>query len=251
MMANVQVMAHMVAGYPTDELAKSVAKGLADGGVSYVEIQLPFSDPSADGPLIQHACATVLDRNYTVAQGFSFVTYVRENFPGIPVFLMSYANLAYRRGVGRFVRDAADAGVSGLIIPDLPFDHDEGLRESCGHAGIHAVPVAAPSMSPERKETLRGSGYPFVYAALRAGITGSETVIDRHNLDFLDSIRGDSKVLGGFGIRHGSQVRALAPHVHAVVAGSVFVDIISRYAGQDGEGLELAIKEKARELVGM
>ena len=247
----ISLMAHLVAGYPTDELAKAAAQGLAQGGVSYFEVQLPFSDPSADGPAIQSACAQVLSRGYTVSEGFAFIAYLRQMFPQIPVYAMTYGNLAYRRGIARFAEDAAQIGIAGLIIPDLPFDHDEGLRQACTQVGIDAVPVAAPSMSQQRITLLGNHGYPYVYASLRAGITGPETEIDNRTLLFLDSIRGSSRLFGGFGIRNASQVGLLAPYVYAVVAGSVFVDLIGVHANEGVAGVRQAVREKARELTGM
>lgn len=246
-----RIMAHMVASYPNERIADTVAQALVDGGVSCFEVQLPFSDPSADGPSIQHACAAVLARGYRVSDGFAFVARLRERYPQVPVYLMTYANLAYRHGIASFAQQCAGNGASGVIIPDLPFDADEGLRVSCEAVGIEAVPVAAPSMTPGRIRALRDRRYGTVYAALRAGITGTETQVDAGNLAFLDALGKDSRVLAGFGIRNGEQVRLLAPHVHAVVAGSVFIDMIDRQGPDDTEAIADAVREKARELSGM
>lgn len=245
------IMAHMVASYPTEKISDTVAGALVAGGVGYLEIQLPFSDPSADGPLIQHACASVLEREYRVADGLAFIGRLRERYPHVPIYLMTYANLAYRQGIAAFAQRCANAGVAGLIIPDLPFDHDEGLRASCEAVGLEAVPVAAPSMTESRRSALRDQRYPTIYAALRSGITGTETRIDSDSLAFLDSITGSSRLLSGFGIRSRSQVELLAPHVHAVVAGSVFVDVIDRNLDAGEGAIERALLEKARELSGM
>ncbi len=249
--ADIRVMAHLVAGYTTDDVAFAAAEGLAAGGVSYFEIQLPFSDPSADGPAIQTACARSLERGFRVSGGFAFASRLRAAFPEIPVFLMSYANLLWKPGIRDFVARAADAGVAGLIVPDLPFDSDEGLRAECEARSLVSVPVAAPSMSPGRIALLSGRGFPYVYAALRAGITGKATVIDDDTLAFLRSLGApETPVLGGFGIRTGEQSGALAPHVHAVVAGSVFVTLIAESAADGPDAVRLAVEKKARELAG-
>ncbi len=247
----INLMAHLVAGYPTDEIAYAAASGLVEGGCSYIEVQLPFSDPSADGPAIQNACAQVLSRGYTVSEGFAFIAQLRQQFPQIPVYIMTYGNLAYRRGITQFAKDAAEIGVAGLIIPDLPFDHDENLRQACKKYEIAPVPVAAPSMSAKRIALLDRQNYPYVYASLRAGITGSETEIDNRTVLFLDSIRGSSRLFGGFGIRSATQVRLLAPYVHAVVAGSVFVDLIGAYAHDGISSVHQAVLRKTRELTGL
>lgn len=244
-----KLMAHLVAGYPTDELAFAAAQGLAEGGISYFEVQLPFSDPGADGPAIQTACAGVLSRGYRVADGLAFVRRLVSSFPEIPVFVMTYANLAWSGGLDVFMRKVSEAGVRGLIVPDLPFDQDEGLSALCEQYGLYCVPVAAPSMSSQRLELLGSKKYPFVYAALRAGITGQETMIDEHTLSFIEVAgKSGSAVLGGFGIRNGTQVALLAPHVHAVVAGSVFVNLVREKAPRGADAVRQAVREKAAEL---
>lgn len=231
-MNKIPLMAHLVAGYPSDGIAKAAARGLAEGGASYFEIQFPFSDPSADGKAIQTACAETLAKGFRLDEGFSFVSYLREAYPDIPVCIMTYANLAYKAGIDVFAERAARAGAFGLIIPDLPFDTDEGLQAACLQRGLVSIPVAVPSMTAERIASLAALRRPYVYAALRAGITGSDTVIDEATLAFLASLSGSgSKILGGFGIRRGDQAAALSPAVHAVVAGSVFVDLIREHAG--------------------
>lgn len=248
MNAPVRVMAHLVAGYPSAEIAFAAARGLAEGGVAYFEVQLPFSDPSADGPAIQKACSTVLANGYRVRDGLRFVSSLHEAFPFIPLFIMTYGNLAYRRGMDRFVGEASAAGATGLIIPDLPFDADEGLAGACLRYGVHAVPVAAPSMTGERMAALRILERPYVYAALRSGITGAATEIDGRTIAFLSHLSGTSRLLGGFGIRSGGQARVLAPHVHAVVAGSVFVNLIGTHAASGASAVREAVAAKAREL---
>ncbi len=266
----ITVMAHLVAGYPTDGIARAAARGLAAGGVSYFEVQFPFSDPSADGKAIQTACASVLERGYRVSEGFDFVASLRRDWPDIPCFIMTYANLAYRNGIADFASRAADSGAAGLIVPDLPFDADEGLDAECLKRGLCSVPVAAPSMGASRLAELASLGRPYVYAALRAGITGASTTIDGETLAFIravsapsDSKRAEagtdkgarapshSKVLGGFGIRTGVQSSALKDAVHAVVAGSVFVDIIAATASGGPDAVYDAIRAKAAELTGM
>lgn len=254
--APIRVMAHLVAGYPTTVIALAAAKGLAEGGVSYFEVQFPFSDPSADGKAIQTACAEVLSRGYRVAEGFSFVAELRAAYPDIPVYVMTYGNLAYKAGIANFVRRAAEAGVSGLIVPDLPFDADEGLNDACRAHGMVSVPVAAPSMTSARLAALAALKRPFIYAALRAGITGSVTTIDESTVAFIRTVSGAPStagacVLGGFGIRNGEQSKALSPHVHAVVAGSVFVDLIRENAASGGAAVQAAVRLKAKELSGL
>ncbi len=250
-MEKIKLMSHLVAGYPTDELALTAARALVEGGADILEIQLPFSDPSADGPAIQEACTKVLSRRYRTQDGLDFIAELHSEFPQIPIYIMSYASLVYTPGIASFCKRAAQAGVKGMIIPDLPFDHDEGLTAACRENGMINIPVAAPSMADERLAKLANAGFPYIYAALRAGITGTETKIDKSTLDFLEKVSaGGSRVYGGFGISTGAQSKALATSVEAIVAGSVFVRTITANQGS-AEDLASAVKTKARELCGL
>lgn len=249
-----RVMAHLVAGYTSASIAEAAAEGLASGGIAYFEIQFPFSDPSADGKAIQSACSQVLSGGWTLSEGFSFVRTLSRRYPSIPVYIMSYANLAYKTGIPRFVETCAEAGCKGFIIPDLPFDSDEGLALMCAKTGLLSIPVVAPSMRPARIAQLSALNPPLVYAALRAGITGSQTIIDEQTLSFLRSVDAapgtPSRILAGFGIRTGEQARQLAGQVHAVVAGSVFVDLIRENADLGTDRVQNAVALKAGELSG-
>lgn len=247
-MSKIKLMSHLVAGYPTDELALTAARALVAGGADILEIQLPFSDPSADGPAIQGACTEVLSRKYRTADGLKFIEKIHSEFPEIPIYIMSYGSLVYTPGIENFCKKASEVGVKGMIIPDLPFDFDEGLTEACRKNGMINIPVAAPSMSKERLYKMAHAGFPYIYAALRTGITGTDTTIDSDTIAFLNAVaEGGSKIYGGFGISNGVQSKALAGAVDAVVAGSVFVRIISANK-DDGEKLFSAVKEKAAEI---
>lgn len=244
----ITVMAHLVAGYPNEDASVHIAKSLVDGGASLLEIQLPFSDPSADGPAIQNACSEVLANGFSTKRGLSVIQEIHRQNPGIPIFLMTYASLAWSAGIDTFVRNAAAAGVSGIIVPDLPFDHDEGLKKSCDTNGIHSVPVAAPFMEEARLKKLVCSGYTYIYAPLRAGITGTDTEITAETIAFIQKLSEcDAKVFGGFGIKNAEQSEKLAPYVYAVVAGSVFVRIIAENVDRPDRAFA-ALKKKAEEL---
>jgi tryptophan synthase alpha chain len=263
-------MAHLVAGYPDASGCRAAAQGLIEGGADYLEIQIPFSDPSADGAAIRDACSSVLAQGFNVADSLALFADLHKDHPEVPLFVMTYASLAVTPGVAVFAEAVAKAGVRGLIVPDLPFDCDEGLAEACariGDPGLAVVPVAAPSMRKERLAAMAGLGRPYLYAALRAGITGARTEIGGDTIAFLASCAaGGSRVLGGFGVRSGAQAKLLAPHVHAVVAGTVFVEAINtaleaqgtgRSASYKGsprvrdEAIRRAVREAAREITGV
>ena len=251
-----RIMAHLVAHYPDRERSLAVARGLARGGAAYLEVQFAFSDPTADGPVIQQACQTALESGFRVDAGFDFVREIAAGPGGAAgrpsVFIMTYASLVYARGVRRFLSDGVAAGADGFILPDIPLDYDEGVWEIAGELGTRIVPVSVTSAREERVNLLLARQPEYVYVALRRGITGARTEIGEENLRFLDRLRDRGvKVLAGFGISGRDQVVALEPHVHASVVGSAFVRTVAEHAvGPVGE-IESAIAKQARELAGL
>jgi tryptophan synthase alpha chain len=244
-----KLMAHMVASYPDRERSFEIARALADGGAEYIELQFPFSDPSADGPAIQGACSAALDTGFTLEEGFSLLREIRERI-GVEVFLMSYASPVFSRGVVNFVARSAELGVTGLIVPDLPFDHDEGLYEACRAAGVAAVPVAVVTLPEERLDKIVALEPRYLYASLRRGITGSKTTIGDENIRFLHRFRDlETEVMGGFGISERAQVEALSGHVHTVVVGSAIVRTIAEAAVLGVDPYE-PVRQKVAELTG-
>jgi len=245
-----RLMTHMVAYYPDGASSMEVAAAMIDGGSSYLEIQFPFSDPTADGPAIQTACTQALQHGFNVGRGFQLVSSIRA-LSETPIFIMCYGNTLFHSGVGAFLERCAKEGVQGLIVPDLPFDYDEGMYTLSKKFGIDAVPVVAPTIVESRLKAILKDKPRFLYAALRKGITGEVTEIGDDNINFLQSIntiagKMSLRILAGFGISHRKQVDLLAPHVHASIVGSAFVRAIMENG--DG-GVYEAVKVKMGELI--
>ena len=244
-----KLMAHLVAYYPDRSCSLKAALGLAEGGASYLEVQFPFSDPSADGPSIQEACTSALDAGFTTKGGFDLV---REICSAVEtqVFIMSYASIVIAKGVGEFLDAAKSAGAAGIIIPDLAPGMDDGLFEQARSRRLHAVPVITPFLKGKRVEEILAERPKLVYVAIRRGITGKSTSIDEKVIGFLDRLSSrDVRVLAGFGVRTREQVALLSPHVHAVIAGSYFVDIIRKTWAEDPEAVGLRVKRGVEELI--
>ena len=230
-----RIMAHMVSFYPDRERSMAVAEGLVAGGASYLEIQFPFSDPTADGPAIQAACQSALEAGFTVDEGLSFVADVRNRYD-IPIFIMTYASLIFARGVHEFMSAGCDAGASGFILPDLPLDYDEGAYEIAEKLGTNVMPVIVTSMNENRFRLLEQKHTGYLYVALRRGITGIRTRLSPEHLVFLDRLDTlHTKVMAGFGISERSQVEALDPHVHAVIVGSALVRTVTDAANRTAD----------------
>lgn len=242
-----RLMTHLVAGYPDMNGSFQAAKAMADAGAAYLEVQFPFSDPSADGPAIQKACSNALDAGFTLEKGFSQIRDIR-NVTDKPVFIMSYANIPFVYGLDEFAKDAAAAGAQGLIIPDLVIGADEGLYEIAAARGLAVIPVIVPTILDERLDEILEKKPEYVYVAMRVGITGKKTSITEELVSFLEKLNSCSKLLAGFGIQDRFQVAELAAHAHALVVGSRLVRTITAASGQGPDVIYRAVLEKVREL---
>jgi tryptophan synthase alpha chain len=244
-----KLMAHLVAYYPDREGSLEVARALADGGAAYLEVQFPFSDPSADGPAIQDACRCALESGFRTAEGFQLVREIGDA-AGLPIFIMAYAGMAFAGGISRFLDSVREHGAAGVIIPDLMPGMDEGLYRKAQERRLHAIPVITPFVRQERLEEILSIKPEYVYAALRRGITGQETELDPAVLSFLRTLSSRGvKVLAGFGVQNSSQVEALAPYVHAAIAGTCLVRAIQDALSDESAGVYEQVRAKAEELL--
>ena len=225
------ICAYVTAGFPTLE-------GFADGLIAVaraadlVEVGVPFTDPMADGLTIQQASHLALENGVNLQWILETLSF--GSAPAVaPILLMGYYNPFLAYGLDRLGIDLARAGVSGLIVPDLPYDESEELRESLDPQGIALVQLVTPSTPDERLKRLAASSGGFVYAVTTTGVTGGDANINEASLKYLARGREVSPVpvLAGFGIRDSRQVRNLAPHVSGVVVGSALIDAIGR--GED------------------
>ena len=218
-------MAHLVAAFPDWDTSLRVGEAMIDGGAGLLEVQFPFSDPTADGPWIQRACADALAAGFAVDDGFRLVDRLASRPDAPQVFVMVYANLAFRPGIEPFLARCRDAGARGVIVPDLPPDYDEGLYAAGHELGLEVVPVVPVTARAERLRTVvESSRTRSLYTALRKGVTGGYTHISEDSVRFLQEAKGlGVSVMAGFGISDRAQVEALAPLVDTVIVGSAFI----------------------------
>lgn len=221
-----RIMTHLVAYFPDRASSLNVAQAFVDGGCSIIEVQFPFSDPTADGVYIQRACKEALNQGFQTQLGFDFVSQLRE-ITSLPIFIMSYANLVYSFGIDNFFHRCNEVAAQGVIVPDLPPDYDEGLYERGRKMEIEVIPVVAPTITTKRLELYGRTASAYIYTALRKGITGEFTQLGEENMLFLEKVKSTGKgILAGFGIQSYEQVKVLAPHVSACVVGSAFIKTI-------------------------
>jgi tryptophan synthase alpha chain len=228
------LMTHTVAGFPDLAGSEEMVCNMASWGADLVEIQIPFTDPLADGPVIMRANQDALDKGTTPADCFSLVQRLR-NRVNIPLLLMTYANIPFRMGMERFFDQAASCGASGLIIPDMPFDDDEtSMVRLAAEYSLPVIWVVSPDMAAGRLKNILAVASGFVYVTLRVGTTGPRAELSRPGLDFLGTVKEHSEVpvAVGFGISTPEHLSRLSGRAEIAVVGSHIIKLV-RNGGMD------------------
>jgi tryptophan synthase alpha chain len=230
-------VAYLTAGDPDLTTSTRLFEGVAAAGADLIEIGMPFSDPMADGPLIQAAGLRALQSGMTLRKTLALVRHLRARDPDTPYVLMGYYNPIYRYGVEAFARDAVAAGVDGLIIVDLPPEEEAELADPATEAGLDLVRLATPTSDEYRLPAIveRASG--FVYYVAIAGITGTRSADAASVRDAVARIRRFTKlpVAVGFGIKTPEQAAEIARAADAAVVGSALVDRLAQNLDPDGK----------------
>ncbi len=222
-----RLMTHAVLGYPDMEKCVEIIKNLITSGADMLELQIPFSDPLADGPTITSASETALANGGDVEACFRLILEVRE-LSRIPIYLMTYLNIPFVFGSEKFLGRCALAGVNGLIIPDLPFDeHMSGFREKAKELGINMVSVISENITDERLSGAITASSGFLYLTRRLGITGAGKNSDPEGLDFFKRVRQitDLPLALGFGISSIEHADELRNHADIIIIGSHLIDL--------------------------
>lgn len=226
----------LTAGDPNREISSTIIKGLPGAGADIIELGMPFTDPMADGPAIQASSIRALDAGQDINATLAMVKSFREKDDDTPIVLMGYYNPIYIYGVERFSEDAANAGVDGLIIVDIPPEEDAELRVPANKAGIDLVRLTTPTSDEQRLSTLMGGASGFIYYVSIAGITGTKSAATSNVADVVTRIRkfSDLPIAVGFGIKTPEQAAEIARVADAAVVGSAIVQIIAENVDDDG-----------------
>ncbi len=232
------LVTYVTAGDPDPALSYQILKGLPAAGADLIELGMPFTDPMADGPSVQHAGQRALKAGITVDATFDMVRRFRkETGDGeTPILLMGYYNLVSQRGVERFCREAAEAGVDGLILVDLPPEEADELKPHAVAAGIDTVLLTAPTTDEKRLPAVLKYASGFVYFVSVLGITGTKSATEEAVRTHVTRIKRHTAlpIAVGFGIKTPDQAAAVARHADAAVVGSAIVDRVK--AGLDDKG---------------
>ena len=225
----------VTAGDPSLGATVPVMHALVRAGADVIELGVPFSDPMADGPVIQRSSERAIERGAGLRYVLESVAAFRRDDAATPVVLMGYLNPVEIRGAVAFARDAAAAGVDGVLLVDLPPEEAAPTRTAFNAAGLRLISLAAPTTTPERLARLATESQGYLYYVSFAGVTGAAQLDTADVSARAGALRAQSRVpvLVGFGIRDAASAAALAPAADGVVVGSALVDAIS--AATDGD----------------
>ncbi len=220
-------MAHAVVGFPSRDQWRAYARAAVAGGADIVEVQVPFSDPLADGPAIQEANTRALQEVQSLEDVLSEIALLKEEI-SVPVVVMSYANPVYRFGASAFCQTLASCGVSGVLVPDMNIDEEgrERFWEQVRTAGLAAIQVVSPQTTEERMLALARMADGFVYCTARMGVTGVREQ-DMDIGEYLSRVRSAFSHLPcavGFGICRREQVRQIEGEAEMFIVGSAFIE---------------------------
>ena len=235
------LMPFITAGDPDLATMARLIPALESAGASIVEVGIPFSDPIADGPVIQASMAYALDRGVRLSEIFKTIAAVRPKTSLGLVAMVSFS-IVHRHGVQAFAADAASAGFDGLIIPDLPLEHAPEMRKLAADAGLCLAMLIAPTTPIDRAKKLAAASSGFVYVVARAGITGEQKAVAADLPDRLRQLREatDLPLAAGFGISSADHVREVVAAADAAIVGSAIVRRINEHREQ---GEELIVEQ--------
>jgi tryptophan synthase alpha chain len=217
------LMPYLMGGFPTLEASARIGEACAAAGADVLELGVPYSDPLADGPVIQAADTQALAAGASVA---GVLEVARALTPQVPVVLMCYANMVYAPGVEAFVERLAQSGASGLIVPDLPLEESAEVRAACERGGLALVPLVAPTTTAERLARIGALARGFLYTVSVVGTTGERRTMSEHFAEVVARAKACTEVpvALGFGISTPEQAReAAAAGADGVIVGTRLV----------------------------
>jgi len=215
------LMGHVIADYPSPTSVRQMIQAMVNAGVTVIEIQIPFSEPMADGPFFLAANHQALAQGVTYGASLRLMAEVSAAYPQVAFVFMSYLNIVYQRGYGNFVTEAVSHGAAGVIVPDLPLEYVAPLEAAGAAVDFTNVRILAPNASTQRLTELVSGARGLLYAVARAGVTGASSDL-RQVFAFVGHIRSLTAVpvAVGFGVRSGEDVRQLIGHADYAIIGT-------------------------------
>jgi tryptophan synthase alpha chain len=245
------LVAFIPAGYPNLETTVASIHALQDNGASVIEIGFPFSDPIADGPVIQEAFTVALANKLKIADIFKSIASTKPTLK-VPLVAMVSYSIVFRYGIEKFAAEANAAGFSGMIVPDLPPPEAQSVSGKIRSAGLDTILLIAPTTSPERRKEIADFCTGFIYYLSVSGITGERAHLPpdlEKSVRHLKSLT-DRPVCVGFGIHQASQIQQLAKVADGAIVGTAYVRRMKEHLGEKAEKIAEVLGGFSRELVG-
>lgn len=217
----------IMAGDPTAELTIELALALEEAGADILELGIPYSDPLADGPVIQQAALRALEGNMNLKKAIQLVPLMRARGLTIPVIIFTYYNPVLQLGEDNVLAMLRKNEIDGILIPDLPFEESRSLSNKCEQVGLPLISLVAPT-SKERVQMIANEATGFLYCVSSLGVTGVRKEIDHGIYQFLEAVKKHSKVpvAVGFGISTREQLTQLSPYCDGMIVGSALIKLI-------------------------
>ncbi|MBG0778507.1 MAG: tryptophan synthase subunit alpha [Desulfotignum balticum] len=223
------LMTHIVMGYPSFDDSHAMVKHMVAAGVDLMELQIPFSEPMADGPVILKANQKALEQGATVAKCLAFAKDMAARYP-IPFLFMTYANIPYRFGMAAFAKTTADIGLTGAIVPDLPMEEGAEYLQAMKKNQLSPIQMFSPGTSDARMAQIASIASGFIYCLARKGVTGAQTDLSDDLAQYLARCRKAASVplAVGFGIKDRADMDFLAGRADIAVIGSETIRVMEK-----------------------
>jgi tryptophan synthase alpha chain len=221
------LMTHLVLGYPSFEVNREVISQMVENGVDLIEMQIPFTEPMADGPMILKANQESIARGAKVGECLEFAKEITAEFH-VPFLFMTYYNILFKYGVDEFIHRAYDINIQGLIIPDLPLEEGKEYLDLVKSRNMAPIQIFAPTSTKERMQLLAQNGAGFIYCVARRGVTGQKTDFDQDFSQYIDRCRSATNLplAVGFGIRSKEDVDYLTGKADIAVIGTETIRLV-------------------------
>lgn len=223
------LMTHIVIGYPSFRESWALARTMVEAGVDLMELQIPFSEPMADGPVILQANQRALEAGATVSKCFDFARELAEQVK-IPLVFMSYYNIIFKYGVAGFVRESKRAGLAGGIVPDLPLEEGAEYLTAMQGEGLSPIGLFAPNTTDRRMQRIAAAGSGMIYCVARKGVTGQKTDLSGDVSAYLERARRATELplAVGFGLKERADVDFLVGKADVAIVGSESLNVLNR-----------------------
>jgi len=247
------LICYVMGGYPDPLTSEKIISSIVDGGADIMEIGIPFSDPIADGPIIQEASFRALQSGINPDLCLSLIKKTRQRYPDLPILIMTYSNILQKKGFKKFMKMAKDAGTDGFILPDMTIEESKEYLEYSKKLELATVFLVAPNTSNFRIKKILNVSTGFVYVVSVYGTTGIRNTFNKYTLTAIRNIKklssNRNNISVGFGISTPGHIKLMSNYgADAVIVGSAIIEIINRNKGDNIRSLQNKLKKYVKSL---